>query len=175
MLIDVRQGPLTLVQSSNSTTAGTTIANPADTLTRPSGAGVIDLGAGVSTGPNGLFLVPFGVGADTTTFLMSVYAWDVIPGGTTRDQWTAYLLASFTCTITTLAGVAGGPVADTQFYCDTITLVKGGTAGVSQEIVSPTTDVKASVRIATKGCRLVSVLFAMNASATSANALWRRD
>lgn len=178
MQIDVRQGPLVPIRTTNSTTAGTSINNPADTLTKPSGAGVVELSAGMITyGPPRFFLLPYGVGSDTNTFLMSVFGWDIIPGNgsTTADQWTAYLLASFTCTLSSgVTGVAGGTVPATSFYCNSIALGKGGTAGVSQEVTAPTGSVKAWCWVDTKGCQLIETLFAMNNSATSANALWRR-
>lgn len=174
LLISTRSTAINPVRGTNSTTAGVAIANPADKLTIPSGDGVIQFGDYGTKGPNGLQLIPYGVGSDTNTFLMSVFAWDIIPGvqGTSVDSWTAWLLAAFTCTLTTLTGAAGGRLGTSNRYCDTIALTEGN-ANVSNEIISPEGDVKASIILDGKGARFIEILFAMNSSSTSANCLYR--
>lgn len=175
MLLDTRQSELALVRPTNSTATGTSIANPVDTLTQPTGAGVVSTGAGLSTACNALLLLPYGTATATNTFLMSVFGWDFIPlsGGQGGGSWHAYLLASFTCTLGSVTGLAGSAVAAANLYCDTIALGVGN-ANVSNEVVSPTGNVNAHCVVDVKGVQLVEVKFARNSSAASANALYRR-
>ena len=166
--------------ATNSTTAGTSIASPAPTTTKPGGAGIINMGdpdGAVSS--NGLIILPFGAGVATNTFLMSVFAWDLNKpvGAGNQDLWIAWPLATFTCTLCTVAGVANTDINASQLFCDTITL-NVGNANVSMEIISPATNgsanLIASIILDTKGAKKVGILFAMNGSATSANAAVRR-
>lgn len=170
--------PFFFSQPTNSTTAGTSIANPAPTTTSPSNT--IPMGdpdGAVSS--NGLEIIPFGVGAATNTFLMSVFAWDLKKPTVQGNQglWIAWPLATFTCTLCTVAGVANTDIGANQLFCDTITL-NVGNANVSNEIISPATNgsanLIASITLDTKGAKKVGILFAMNGSATSANAIVRR-
>jgi hypothetical protein len=177
--IETRSGPMVRLLAVNDATGGTSIADPADTLTNPispttgPAAGVIPLGAGGATSPNGLKLIPFGTDTSAQTFLMSVFAIERILGGPAgvADSWTHHLLASFTCTLCTKAGLANTAVNGSQLYCGTIALGVGN-ANVSCEVVSPTGNQAAHVVIDTKGAELVKVLFALNSSAASMNALW---
>lgn len=170
-----QSGVMRRVFTTNDATVGTAITNPTDTLTRPSGEGIIEMtnnDGGLTL--NALFLKPYGVGSDTNTFLMSVFGWDKIVGisSTTKEQWTATLLASFTCTLTTVTGVAGGILGTSDKYCDTIAIGVGN-ANVSNEIVSPTGDVIAHIVLDTKGCPVVQIKMCRNGSATSENCLAR--
>lgn len=162
--------------ATDSTTAGTSIAQPADTATSPSGDGIIQMGTPDGAYcSNGLKIVPYGVGTAGQTFLMSVFCWEEIhPKITQRArQWSADLLASFTCTLCTVAGLPGGEVDNTHLWVDTIALVVGN-ANVSVEVVSPTGNVKAHILLDAKGARKIGIYFAMNGSATAANAIARR-
>lgn len=175
--IQTRYEPFTRLLATNDTTAGTSIADPADTLTDPTGTtGVINL-LGNPAGPdvaNGLELIPYGVGTATNTFLLSLYAIaKIAPASGVGPAWTYKLLCSFTCTLCTKAGIANSPVNASQLYCGTITLSVGN-ANVSNEIISPTGNNGASIRLDNVGAGLVKPVFAMNNSATSANALYRR-
>lgn len=181
VMISTRSAHLNVAYpAANSTTAGTAVVNPADSFTAPSGGGVIQMGdQGAMTSP-GLILIPYGVGSTGNTFLMAVFAADVIKGAPppTLDTWTQWLLASFTCTMsasaTGMQPISGAPnYTSGSYYCDTI-VVLNGNANVSCEAVSPTTSVKASVVVDAKGAKYVNILFYMNSSATSANTLWRR-
>jgi len=165
---------LSRVLSANSTTVGTSIANPADTAVEPS-LGVIPMGKEGVLASNGLVFYPYGVGSAAQTFLMSVFGWEYIHPKVAQNagRWTATPLATFLCTLCTLAGSAGGEVDENQLYCGTIALVIGG-ANISNEIISPTGNMKACIRMDAFGCKLVQPLFAINASATSCNALWKK-
>jgi len=156
------------------------ITEPSPTATTPTGDGVLSIGGG-ETGQggkvsNGLLIVPYGVGSATNTFSMKIYGWRSVrqrQGATTPiiPLWVPYLLASFTCTLCTLAGVAGTPVDNTHLFCGTITLGVGN-ANISNEIISPTGNVMASIILDRKGSQLVEVRFGTGGSATSANCLY---
>lgn len=178
MQLDTRSEMTRLTNSANSTTAGTSIANPACTRVAPSGDGVIAVGSPIgTTAPNGVMLWPFGVGSATNTFLLSVFGWEHVPNpavnGGVADLWVPWLMASFTCTLCTVAGLASTLVDNTNLFCGTITL-NVGNAFVSNEIVSPTGNLVASILLDAKGVRYISTLYAMNGSSTSANALYRK-
>jgi hypothetical protein len=179
--IDTRSTQLFLANpTADSTTAGTSIANPAAQMNSPGGLpGAINMGAGGDMSSNGLLILPFGVGSAGNTFLMSAFAWDevrgnnpnAIPGGV--SLWVAWILASFTCTLNTNTGQAGTDVDNTHNFVGTIVLGVGN-ANISNEIISPTGNVNASILLDTKGAKYVQLLFAMNGSSTAANALVRR-
>ncbi len=173
-LIDTRSEFMALTNSADSTTAGTTIANPADVYLPPSGDGVINMGAGGSLTANGIKFTPFGAGVATNTFLMAVFAWEHVKSKAgSKEQWHADLLAAFTCTLCTLTGLAGCDVDASHLYCDTITETSGN-PNVSNEVVSPTGNVSAHILVDSKAPRLIQVLFALNNSATGANSLFRK-
>lgn len=170
--------PFGLALAANSTTAGASIANPATQTATPTNTVAMgDPDGAVSS--NGLEIVPFGAGVATNTFLMSVFAWDLKKPTVAGNQnlWIAYPLATFTCTLCTVAGQANTDINGSQLFCDTITL-NVGNANVSVEIISPATNgsanLVASITLNTKGAKKAGFLFAMNGSATSANAAWRR-
>lgn len=168
--------------STNSTTSGSSIGNPVWTATEPSGVNVHAMGKdGQADGAysrNGLLILPYGVGSNANTFLMTVFAWDWKKGADagSQDLWVAWPLLAVTCTLTSaITGVNNTDVPAANFGVSTITMTTGvGTANVSNEIISPTGSLQASIVLDTKGCKLIQFSFAMNGSATSANALVRR-
>jgi hypothetical protein len=176
VIIDTRHGPMRKAFATNPTTAGVAVTTPADTITDPySTDGNHRIGRGGSHAPNSVFVKPFGVGADTTTFLMALFAIDRIinkTGTHIPDQWTYTLLASFTCTNSTPVGLANGIVVATERYCDTIAVIDGN-ANVSHEALSPEGDNSGHVVVDLKGAEGLAFRFWMNGSATSANALFR--
>lgn len=166
--------PLARLLAANDTTAGTSIADPADTATDPIGTtGVIDMTGGDEAAgfeANGLVLVPYGTDTAAETFLMSAFAISkVLVGGV--PIWTYHLLASFTCTLCTKA--ASTVIGASALYCDTITLGVGN-SNVSVEVVSPTGNQAGHVVLDTKGAMAVALKFARNGSAASANCLYRK-
>ncbi len=179
MQIDTRSSHFMSAYTTNVTTAGTSITNPAATTTAPvpgPTTGIIQMGDQGMMSANGLELIPFGVGTATNTFLLSVFALDAVKAldpTTNKTLWFYWPLATFTCTLCTYAGVANTDVNASQLFCGTITLGVGN-ANVSNEIVSPTGNLVASITLDTKGAKYVYLALAMNNSATSANCLFRR-
>lgn len=170
MLIDLRAADLFITNPTANVTV-TSITLPVSQLTPPSGDGVFDIGrpeGGIA--PPSVILIPYGAGSATNTFTMSVYGWRHTLGGNARQEWVPMILASFTCTLCTSPGVAGGDVNASQLFCGTIVMVMGN-ANISNEVLSPATNDIGHVVVATKGVRLIQVLFGTGSSATSCNAL----
>lgn len=171
MLIDTRSGFLAVTNTSNVTDASITF--PVPTTTMPTGTGVITMGSpDGSLTSNGLILIPFGAGSATQAFTMTVYAWYATRGVSSNTIWVATTLASFTCTLSTVPGLAGTEVDASQLFCGTITLATGN-ANVSNEIISPTGNTVGHILLDAKGARRVEVRFAKG-TATSANCLVQR-
>jgi hypothetical protein len=182
-VLSTRSGPAQLLLAANSTRTGTAVVQPADQTATPATvttagaeAAVVPFADGGSYSANGLLIMPFGTDTAAQSFLMAVFGWELIRGDQANvlDSWHAQLLAAFTCTLSTTAvGLANTQVNASQFYCDTITVLKGN-SNVSCEAVSPTTNVAACVRVDVEGAQYADVRFWRNGSAASANGLQRR-
>jgi hypothetical protein len=171
--------------SGDTTTAGTSITPPSPTTTRPKGDGIISMGGENQGGnpaggegqdcPNGLLLIPIGTGASTNTMVGAVFAWQCIRGAApnTIDLWIAHTLLTFTATFGTLTGVAGTRVDNLHFFPGTITAAVGN-ANVDYAVTSPTGNTVGHLCIDCKGARLVQVSYALNASSTANNGLYKR-
>lgn len=171
MQIDTRAGPFAITNPTANITAAS-ITNPVPTLTEPTGDGVLNIGSpegGIT--PNGLLIIPYGVGTATNTFTMNVYGWRHTSGyGGAQKLWVPYMLASFTCTLSTTTGVAGADLVVASKLCDTIALITGN-ANISNEIISPTGNAVAHIILSGKGSTKVEFRFGTGSSATSCNAL----
>ena len=141
-------------------------ARPATTAD-PAGPGVLKLLAGGAGGwvPTHAVVVPYGAGADNSTFTLRLIGWRCV-GAT----WLPTPLWAGTCTLSQFAGLAGGDVLDTERVADAIATTLG-TDGVTCQPVSPGDNTPAHVLVDLKGCEVVEALFALGGSATAANAL----
>jgi hypothetical protein len=123
--------------------------------------------------PNSLILKPYGTGADDATFLMRVWAWYPTRdpnAAITTTLWLPMLLGEFTCTLSTKVGVAASDIDNLHRFCDLIVLTANtGTAGVSNEVVSPGNNDPGHIVLDMKGAMMISIKFNMNSSATAAN------
>lgn len=152
------------VRTTNAT--DTSFAARVPTVTQPTGAGVIAVGQG-GVAADKLMLVPFGADAADETFAMRALGWKII--GTV---WVPVELLVAACTLSTMTGVAGGALAETDYLVDTITVsIPAGTPPTNTEVVSPADNMPAHVVIGTHGFALVEVQFDLTGAA-SANALW---
>lgn len=134
------------------------------TTTAPSGAGVV--GDPIVQGaPEWLQVVPFGEGADNSTFDLRVIGWKP----TANNLWVPLILAQAACTLSAAVGVSGADVTDGQRFADTITLTQVQ-ANVDSKLSSPTGDLIASFQVETRGSVLIEIIFDLG-SATGANAL----
>lgn len=158
--------------SANST--ATAFSGKAATTTKPSGSGVFDLldsALGLHIGEKiskFIQLIPYGAGADTTTFSMRLWGWSQTNDDT--EVWIPQLLAELSCTL-----AAGTPGADftaltaSNYGCDTITLVAGDQ---DADIISPANDTPGSAAVHLRGSELIEFTYDMT-GATSGNCLWR--
>ncbi len=156
--------------------ADTSFPSKVPTLTTPSGDGVIDMGYKGSVTSNGLNLLIIGTGANDAVITgMRVISWRRVPGAALglQDLWVPSILAEFAAVLGNIPGIAGTNVGSTYFFADTITLVTGN-ANVSNEIISPTGNVVASIVLDAKGAEKVEITFDLGANATGANCLYAR-
>lgn len=134
------------------------------TATQPTGAGVV--GDPVVQGaPQWIQVIPFGDGADDSTFDLRVIGWKVSDLG----LWVPTILAQAACTLSTAVGVDTYEVTSSQRFADTISLTQVR-ADVDSKLSSPTGNLVASFQVETRGCAFIEVTFNLG-TATGANAL----
>lgn len=119
--------------------------------------------------PQYIKLIPFGVGANNTTFTVRLIGWSLV----NSTLWVPQVLCEFLATLSQFVGVSGGVVTDSQRFADT---VADPTANVGREGVdcwkrSPANDTPAEYKIAAAGCVLFQVDINIGVSATSGNCL----
>lgn len=154
----------------------------ADTLTEPSGDGVLDLSVmGGGESPCHILLYPYGLGADNDAFTMRLVGWTRIRPAIAdgRFQWTPTVIAALGCIVSGDVGVAGGIVGATERYADTITVVTEGTItsdvtrGGTLTLTAPGTDVRAHVVVPIEGFEKLSLKFDQTTNTPTMNALYR--
>ncbi|NBT57466.1 hypothetical protein EBT16_01665 [bacterium] len=134
------------------------------TATQPSGAGVV--GDPVVQGaPQWIQVIPFGDGADDSTFDLRVIGWKVSDLG----LWVPTILAQAACTLSTAVGVDTYEVTSSQRFADTISLTQVR-ADVDSKLSSPTGNLVGSFQVETRGSAFIEVTFNLG-TATGANAL----
>lgn len=151
-------------RSSNSTDAN--FASKVATVTAPSGTGVSATRIIGEFSNSAIAVVPFGAGADNSTFDLRILGWRATGNG----LYVPTILCQVACTLSTSVGVAGADVLDTERFVDTLTLSLGN-AGVDCQVFSPANDTPSHVIVDTKGVSFVEFLFDMG-TATSGNALF---
>ncbi len=160
------------------------------TATEPTGLGgaaaqttsaVIDLtpGQGASLGStqcNRAIIIPYGTGADNTTFDMRVYGWFSVKSRSGGDNaskrlWIPVLLAEVNCTLSAQVGVAGKWLVAADRLCDTIAIAStSANQGVSIDVVSDANDTGAHLVVDLKSAQKLECTFDMT-GATDANCL----
>lgn len=176
MQIETLSTAFALARASN-VTSDDTLPTPAVLDAAPpdvAANGWLAIGAGGGLTSNGLQLMPFGKAA-TGTYVLYVYGLRWLAsrtGDSGKTLWVPYLLASFNVTLGTMAGVDGTPVDSTNVFATTIALI-AGTANVSNEIVSPASNLPAHIMVDTKGSKYIKTVFDLT-TATEANALFAR-
>ncbi len=139
----------------------------------------IDLSGGGSFAQRGAKIVPFGKGADNSTFSIRIFGWTQIGNAnTTTTKWHATLLAEVQCTLTdSLPGLTDTlPVDSSSYYAGDIVLIgTSGNIGVSCEIVAPQNDTPAHLVVDLKGSQVLELQFSREGNgaevATECNAL----
>lgn len=145
--------------------ADATFPSRAPTATAPSGAGVLNdpiVGQGT---PEWVQVVPFGDGADNSTFDLRVIGWKP----TELGLWVPMILAQAACTLSAAVGVNTYEVTASQRFADTIALTQV-LANVDSKVSSPANDTVGSFQVQTRGSVLVEIIFDLG-TATGANAL----
>ena len=120
-------------------------------------------------------IMPYGTGSATNTFSMRIIGWSKLPSSSPPqkpDLWVPVVLAELLCTLSSVTGVAGSDVDNTQLFAGTIAIVgTSGNPGVSLDIVSPANSVIAHVVADMKGFQKLELSFSTGSSATDCNAL----
>lgn len=134
------------------------------TATQPTGDGVV--GDPIVQGaPQYIQVIPFGDGADDSTFDLRVIGWKVSDLG----LWVPTILAQAACTLSTAVGVDTYEVTSSQRFADTISLTQVR-ADVDSKLSSPTGNLVGSFQVETRGSAFIEVTFNLG-TATGANAL----
>lgn len=134
------------------------------TATQPSGAGVV--GDPIVQGaPQWIQVIPYGEGADDSTFDLRIIGWKVSDLG----LWVPTILAQAACTLSSAVGVDTYEVTSSLRFADTISLTQVR-ADVDSKLSSPTGNLVASFQVETRGSAFIEVIFDLG-TATGANAL----
>lgn len=154
------------------------IAEPIGDAASATGSSVIDLAYNPlgNYAPPRVKVLPYGVGADNTTFNMRVIGWNriTIGGDPNKTLWVPVNLLEVACTLSLAAGVAGTPVVATEFFCDILTVVTGSTLGgelALESLISTSNDTIGMIEVNMHGFQKLELSFNVGVSATSANAL----
>lgn len=176
MIIDVLAQAFNKARSVNQTSNGYVSKIP--TATEPSGdagtatgSSVIELApppGGIARG--GLVIVPYGAGADNATFSFRVIGWRFVGVDPQTRLWIPATLVEVTATLSTVVGVAGYQVIDTERFADTLILVVGS-ASVNNVIISPADNTIAHVMVSTSSFQKIELSFTTGGLATNCNAL----
>jgi hypothetical protein len=120
-------------------------------------------------GADTLELMPYGAGADDTNFNLRVIGWRCIAGIASTDSalWIPSSLCTLACTLGTTVGVAATPVVAANRFADVISVTDGlaVTPGVPDNM-------SAIALVSLSGFMGLELIFNMNSSATSGNALF---
>lgn len=139
------------------------------------GSAIIEAGSLIGvTAQNKLNIVPFGTGADDSTFSVRVICWRKFGNDALTWIWVPVNLVELLCTICTVPGVAGTLVDGTHNFCDTIVVTTGSALGgelANESINSPGNNTIAHAVIDMKGAQFIELSFSTGNSATAANAL----
>lgn len=163
---------IALARAFTASSTATSFTQPAATLTKPSGTGVVDFTA---LPPSFLRVMPFGTGANNSQFDMQVIGWSLAGGtGGTGSLWVPMVLCQFTVTLSQSVGVATSTlVLDTDRFGDTLSdpAANLGTKGTDCFVHTPANDSPAHYLIDAEGCTIFSVAVNVTAGATAGNAL----
>jgi hypothetical protein len=176
MFIETLSEPWQVALATNSTDATYPVRAFSQTSapTKANNPGLIPISVSGAASQNLVRIIPLGVGSDDQTFMMRILHWhhDTVSNLLSKQSWYRMPIGDFTCTLGSLAGVAGTLVPDTALVVDTITLTAGyATQNVSCEVCSNAANEAAHILLSLKGAKYIEFLFNLNSSATSCNAL----
>jgi hypothetical protein len=113
-----------------------------------------------------------GAGSDNNTYDVQIWGWQMLGSDSTPTEWVPTLLSYVTCTLSSMTGVSGQSISNTDRIADTIALATGFNANVSNEVVSPANNTGAHMMVDVRGFRKVQIEFKM-VSATNGNCIYR--
>lgn len=184
--------PLSKAFDVNTTSSAFTSIIP--TITEPVGVNPGEVGSGIfnlspskrGSVPDNVLVSFFGAGSDNDTFDVRLWGWDRIGSDPSTTLWVPRILATFTCTVSQMVGIAGAKVINTDRFVDT--LVVNAIApqpfmpGVSEtpaaeyigtiKVFSPANNFRAYAVVPLNGCEKLQFDFDMT-GATSGNSLFR--
>ena len=159
--------------------ADSSFAAKVATITKPGAAtgyspanGVIPMTLGEQAMvPEKLKIIPFGTGADDSTFSIRVIGWEYA-----GDLWIPIIRVEIQCTLGTAVGVIGTSVKDTEKFSDVLSMTTGNTSitGYSNSdltLWSPSNNLISEAVVDVRGSELVELQFTTGSSATDCNAL----
>lgn len=147
--------------------------------------GLIPLGHGGGETSRRVLLVPFGVGASGTTFMMNIYGWKTTSGnlwgtsgGESNRLWIPVLLSTYSIILGTQTGIIARDINAGQNFAGTITqtfspTVTAGGVLPDDFTSSPGSSAIGIISQLTMGMRYLEATFQMG-TATSGNCLWTR-
>ena len=129
------------------------ITPPSPTITEPTGNGVFAMDQ--SVGFNSAAFAFFGGNSNNGTFTARITGWRKL-----GDLWIPVPLLALAGTLGAMTGVAGQAVTNSQLFADTLTASTAFTT--AYEIINPTADQIALVKVDAFGCRKLQVQLAKN-------------
>lgn len=167
--IHVGSAALQPVLANPAQSVATSFAAPEATATKPVSTATVGILNCEKDPPQFINLIPFGVGANDTTFTVRLVGWKLVEG----TLWVPQVICEFLATLSTFVGIADGVVTEAQKFADT---VGDPTTNLGRENVdcwkrSPANNTPAQYKILNPGCVLFRVDINVGVSATSGNAL----
>jgi hypothetical protein len=146
----------------------TSFATKHPTGTEPTGDAVIDLNSygEAREVQESLFLIPFGAGADNTTYDMRVIGWRKVGTGDST-LWVPQLICELSVTLGGIVGVANKLLGTSDRFADTLAL----NTGIAVLYQGDADAQPALAEVDTMGCAKVEIIWDMT-GATSGNCLW---
>lgn len=168
--------PLIIARSSNSTDASYTAKSP--TITEPDGDGVIDLG-GFPGGvvPKCARMMVFGTDGADETGVTRLILWSKQTQGAGKALWVPTILLEATWTLGTMTGADLSNVPSTQLFADTVAVSSEPLSNAATtddgktEFLSPANNTIAWLKTELYGAQKLEILFGLNTSSASLNAL----
>lgn len=150
-----------------SAVTASSITAPVATTTAPTGDGIINMASNPSSSAaplsNSAAIAFFGGNDNNETFTARITGWRKI-----GDLWIPTPLLSLAGTLGAMTGVAGQSVTASQLFADTLAASTAFTS--AYEIINPTADQVAIVKVDAFGCEKLQVQVAKN-TCDSINAL----
>lgn len=144
--------------------------------------GTIDLvGEGGVNAASEMKVWPIGLGANNDAFTTRIYGWSkAVSLSTPRPLWIPSLIAAIGSIMGNSTGLAGAVVLNTEFFCDTLTIIAGGEATITADttragsiyLYSPLNDLVGFAIVPVAGFDYVTFDFDDTTNSPTMNALY---